>query len=291
MEVGYRPKNLEEALYMRKTYGARPLAGGTDLMVRYRDRAGALPDFPWPILFINHLDELRGCSSRDGSFLIRAATSYSEILRSSAPDLLKEAIREIAAPALRNLGTLAGNVCNASPAGDAVCALYALDATIEIRSLGSIRTVPIEEVILGPGKIDLHTDELVTAIIIPEGRGPSRHHELFRKVGTRKANALSKVVFSGRTLLSQDTAVIQKVALAVGAVAPTIVRSQSIEQRLAGSTLPLDRSLVDQIVASYEPLIRPIDDQRSTAEYRRHVALNLIREYLLSLEELLDERT
>lgn len=289
MELGYRPKDLLEALYLRKRHGARPLAGGTDLMVRYRDRAGALPDFPWPILFMNQLEELIGVDQHDDEFLIRASTTYRQILESPVPELLKEAIREIAAPALRNLGTLTGNVCNASPAGDAVCALYALDASVEIRSLTNVRRVPIEEFIQGPGKIDLGADELVTGVIVPRPIESGQIYGTFRKVGTRKANALSKVVFCGQMRVSEGT-VLNSISLAIGAVAPVIVRSRTLERSLTGAHIPLEKRLVDQVVEGFGPLVRPIDDQRSTAEYRKEVALNLLRSFLSSHEECPDER-
>lgn len=276
----HRPSTLAEALEVRTRHAAIPLAGGTDLLVRYRNWAGALPKIEGPVVYIGHLSELRHIlvhqNGAGPELVIGAAVPYGELLvHPQVPELLKQSIWELAAPGLRNVATLAGNLCNASPAADAVCALYALDAVAEVSSSEGTRRIPVEEFITGPGKTVLQPNELVTAIHLrPEEGGIS----YYQKVGTRKANALSKLSICARAGVANG--VLTSVGIAVGAVAPTIVRSREIEAGLIGRSVADIARDAESIVSRYEPLIRPISDQRSTAEYRRATALGLIRRFL-----------
>ena len=282
MVVTYRHNSLAEALSIRKEYHAVPLAGGTDLMVRYRSWAGTLPKFPWPVMSINHLQELMCITRTVEGIRIGAGVTLSEVEHSSdVPELLRKAVSQMAAPALRNLGTLAGNVCNASPAGDAVCALYALDAEVELSSLRGKRSLSIMEFIHGPGKKDLADDELLTSIIIPD---VSYNIISYRKVGTRKANALSKLSFCA--LAKTKHGRIDDIKISFGAVGPTVVRSSETEKRLVGVDSTGLQTILDTIVSDYDALIQPIDDQRSSAKYRKQVSLNLLKQFF---EKLLKE--
>ncbi|HKJ85988.1 MAG TPA: FAD binding domain-containing protein, partial [Spirochaetia bacterium] len=192
---------------------------------------------------------------------------------------------ELAAPALRNVATLGGNICNASPAADAVCPLYALDARCELRSASRVRTLPVAEFIAGPGRTVIESDELLTAIIIPAGPGTvtaamgndATTRVLYRKVGTRRANALSKLSMAAWASVSGGA--VESVGVALGAVAPTVVRSREAEAGFVGSLESL-RERIDAILGAYGKLVTPIDDQRSTAEYRREVAVNLVRQFI-----------
>lgn len=282
MVVTYRPESLTEALSIRKEHHAVPLAGGTDLMVRYRSWAGTLPKFPWPVMYINHLQELMGITRTVEGIRIGAGVTLSEVEHSSdIPELLRKAVSQMAAPALRNLGTLAGNVCNASPAGDALCALYALDAEVELSSLRGKRTLSIMEFIQGPGKKDLADDELLTSIVIPD---VSYNIVSYRKVGTRKANALSKLSFCA--LAKTKHGRIDDIKISFGAVGPTVVRSSETEKRLVGVDSTGLQTILDTILSDYDALIQPIDDQRSSARYRKQVSLNLLKQFF---EKLLKE--
>jgi len=250
----YRPQTLEEALQIRAQHAATPLAG--------------------------HLPELGGITvSGNGvgtEIRIGAAVTYSELLEHpSIPEILKRASWELSAPGLRNIATLVGNICNASPAGDAVCALYVLDAELEIRGPKEPRRVPVHEFIQGPGKTVLKDNELVTAVYLPASSLPIT---AYHKVGTRRANALSKLSFCGVAELESGR--VSQVAIAVGAVAPTVVRSREIEQRIAGLRLDELEAGLPEIMAAYDALITPIDDQRSTAVYRRQTANGLIERFL-----------
>ncbi len=279
MVDSYRPLSLKEALSLRSEKGALPFAGGTDLMVRYRYESGAIPDYPKPIMFVNHLEELRAIRRVDHGLSIGAAVTMTEVLESDeVPAILKEAVVTIAAPGLRNAATLAGNICNASPAGDSICALYALDAGVKLQSPRGERIVPIDRFITGPGKTELNADEILTEIIVPQYR--STLH-LFKKVGTRRANALTKLSLAGVARISGER--IDEIRIAIGAVAPTVVRSIELEKRMEGRSISEVAEEAEDILGDYDTLVQPIDDQRSTAEYRKRVAMNLVRHFLLGV--------
>lgn len=272
----YRGKDLAETLEIRKEHHAVPLAGGTDLMVRYRSLAGTLPTFPWPVVFVNHLEELKGISEEDDGLHIGACATLTDVEQEpKVPQVLRMAVSQMAAPALRNLGTLAGNICNASPAGDSICVLYALDAKVVLASTGGRRTLPIEQFITGPGRTLLADDELLVDIIIPR---MSFSCFAYRKVGTRKANALSKMSFCALAKIKQGR--IDDIRIAFGAVGPTIVRSVETEKLMKGMTKEDLAASAADMHADYDVLIQPIDDQRSTAVYRKQVSLNLLDQFL-----------
>ncbi len=280
MVTFHRPVDLAEALQVRAETGAIPLAGGTDLLVRHRNWAGTLPRIDKPVVYVGHLQELRRIDiSGNGSgpqMTIGASVTYSELLdHPTTPQLLRDSIIELAAPGLRNVATLAGNICNASPAADAACALYALDAEVELAGPSGRRRLPIAEFITGPGRTALNNDELVTAIHLPPDNSTVK---FYKKVGTRRANALSKLSLCACARIVDRT--VTEIGIAVGAVAPTIVRDRDIEHHLQ-NTAPEQLALrIPQTLQQYAELIRPIDDQRSTAEYRKHTALALIEQFL-----------
>jgi CO/xanthine dehydrogenase FAD-binding subunit len=278
----YRPETLPEALDVRAAHNAVPLAGGTDLLVRHRSWAGTLPRLTGAVIYIGHLPELKGVESgNDGSVRIGAGETYATLLaHGSIPELLKRAMRELAAPGLRSVATLAGNVCNASPAADAVCALYALGCTVEVASTSGTRTVPVQSFITGPGRTTLGTDEIVTALHL---NVPREDRVYYHKVGTRRANALSKLSVCGWATINAK--VVSEVGLAVGAVAPTIVRIPEAEALLRGESTAEVTRKVDAVVAAFEPHVRPISDQRSTAAYRRRTALGLIGRFVDGLAD------
>lgn len=276
----YRPKSLAEALEIRARTGAVPLAGGTDLLVRRRSWAGTLPEIDEPVLFIGAVPELAALDETetdDGRVLrIGAGVTYADLLADPrVPELLKASIAELAAPGLRNVATLAGNICNASPAADAVCALYALDATVELATAAGRRAVPIEEFITGPGRTTLAGDELVVAVGVPQIEG---NRVYYHKVGTRRANALSKLSICAHATVEEDT--VTAAAIALGAVAPTVVRVREAEEMVVSRPVSAVGDLIDEVLEAYRPSVNPISDQRSTAEYRREVALGLVRRFL-----------
>lgn len=276
----HSPRTLEEALDIRGRTGAIPLAGGTDLLVRHRSWTGTLPEVHEPVVFIGALSSLGGLEEIDvgGRTTLRvgAAVTYADLLTDArVPQLLKSSIVELAAPGLRNVATLAGNICNASPAADAVCALYALDASVELASTGGTRTVPIEEFITGPGRTALRSDELVVAVDIPLIEG---NRVFYHKVGTRRANALSKLSICAHATVEDDT--VAALGIALGAVAPTVVRVREAEELVLLKAVSSVPQRLDAVIDAYRPFVTPISDQRSTAEYRREVALGLVKRFL-----------
>lgn len=276
----HRPKTLDEALEIRGRTGAVPLAGGTDLLVRRRSWAGTLPDIEEPVVFIGAIAELAGVDEigTDGRRTLRigAGATYAELLEDPrVPELLRASIAELAAPGLRNVATLAGNICNASPAADAVCALYALDTTVELASTSGRRTVPIAEFITGPGRTTLQRDELLVAVNIPQVEG---NRVLYHKVGTRRANALSKLSICAHATVEDDT--VAAIAIALGAVAPTVVRVREAEEIVLFKPVSTIGGHIEAVLDAYRPYVNPISDQRSTAEYRREVALGLVERFL-----------
>lgn len=275
----YHPKTLEEALIIRSNTNSIPFAGGTDLMVRKRNWSGTTPKFEGPVIFIGNLDELKKIE-RDGNTLrIGAAVNLSELLKDErVPEVLKLAVREMASPAVRNMGTIGGNICNASPAGDTLPVLYCLGASVILRNKVAVREMPVHSFIKGPGKTALNTDEILTGIVIPSD---AFNKVFYRKVGTRKADALSKLSFVGLARISDD--VLEDVRIAFGAVAPTVVRVEEVEGKIRGKDLGKVSELVSDIVRSYESFIKPIDDQRSRADYRKTVSLRLVEHFLKAL--------
>ncbi len=269
----YTPRTCEETLRIwARVPDARLLSGGTDLLVRLKDA------LQWPVLIdISHVEELRGISV-DGAWLrIGARTSYTELERHAAAaryaDVLRAAAREVGAPAIRNRGTLGGNLANASPAGDTIPALYALDAEIELRTAGETRHVPVAEFLCGPGRTVLKSQELICAVRIPlrpAWRGA------FARLGQRSALAISKVSAAVRVWM--QTGVVKDVRIALGAVAPTVLRVHDAEERVRGTRL----ADADCTAAGEEAArtAAPISDIRSDAAYRRAMCAVLVRDAL-----------
>jgi len=300
MVEAFKPTSLAEALEIRSDTHAIPFAGGTDLMVRFRARDGMAPSFKLPILFVDSLPELNTIRILDGALIIGASLTFSVLAGdhggagpipgaaidaralAAIPAVLKAAAAAVGAPALRNRATIGGNLANASPAGDGLAALYALRAEIVLTSLDGEREVPVEEFILGPGETDLEEDEIIRAIRIP---APLPDWAYWRKVGTRRTNALTKVSLAAGASVRDGG--VERCSLAFGAVGPRVVRAREAENLLQ-ARLPLaremeSREIVAEAARLLSPLIMPIDDQRSTARYRGAVALNLMGDAIASL--------
>ncbi|HEX2883400.1 MAG TPA: xanthine dehydrogenase family protein subunit M [Candidatus Limnocylindria bacterium] len=265
------PTRLDAALaLLADTEGPpwQPLAGGTDLMVRMTGEIGEPPE---RIVDIWGLDELRGIDVDDGALRIGALTTYTEIRRSSliaehAP-VLAEAAATIGAAQIQNRGTIGGNVVNASPAGDTLPVLLALGAELVLASAAGERTVPADEFWPSYRVTARRPDELLVAVRVP--LAPDRQAR-FRKVGTRRAQAISKVVLAIAWRARVSTAPWSDVRVALGSVAATPVRATGTEALLEGA-IP-SRETADAAVAALSGEIHPIDDVRSTAGYRLAVA-------------------
>lgn len=274
-----RPKSLDAALAYRGEKRAIPFGGGTDLMVRHRGYTGTKAHIEGPVLFLDALKELHAIRMEEEALWIGAGATMSEILGfPGVPELLRQSLALIAAPALRNRATLGGNICNASPAADSLPPLYVHEAQLVTMSSSGERMVPVEEFFTGPGKTILNEQEILYGMripLLPEGR------LYYRKVGTRRANALSKLSAAGYARIEAGR--IADFRFSLGAVAPTVLRLREAEAALLGS--PTGAIEATRIMELAEPRVRPIDDQRSTATYRKRVALNALAEFLYQLSE------
>lgn len=265
------PTSLQGAYRLLTGGLLRPIAGGTDVMVQI---TGELGEPPRRILDLWHLDELRGIA-RDGDDLVLGAlTTYTELRRSRLvseflPELA-EAAATIGAAQIQNRGTLGGNIANASPAGDTLPLLLAVDATIVAGSARGERNVAAHDFWTGYRQTALDPDELVVRVRIPLATDRQLR---FRKIGTRRAQAISKVVMA---LAWRPTAEgsWQDVRLALGSVAERPIRAWETEQILEGAE-PSERT-ADRAMASLAAEIHPIDDVRSTAAYRLAVATRVL---------------
>lgn len=275
------PKQLSEvlALLAREPGVWRPFAGGTDLMVLLE--AGKLDHRNF--LSLAKLEDLRGIEVTTDSVVIGALTTYSQIqknpvLQAEFP-LLCAAARETGSVATQNRGTLGGNIVNASPAADSPPALLVYDADVELVSQRGASWVPYHGFHTGYKKMLISQEELLRAIRLPRRFGSWRQY--YRKVGTRKAQAISKVCFAGAALV--ENGAIRDVRIALGSVAPIVLRAVKTEDALRGKTIT-----PALLAAAKETLTReiaPIDDIRSTARYRLRVAQNLLEEFLSQLSQ------
>ncbi|MFP5115600.1 FAD binding domain-containing protein [Bacillaceae bacterium C204] len=280
--TAYRFNHLDDTLSQLNKEDCAIMAGGTDVMVLHKSGRGVPPKIPKPLIFINHLSELKQVYQNQKDLHIGACCTYSELLEHPLiPKPLKNAIKTIAAPAIRNRGTLGGNICNASPAGDTLPLLYVYNAKLLLRSVNGDRLVAISDFIQGPRRVQRFHNEILAEIILPSVLEEGAY-VVFEKVGNRNADAIAKVGFAG--FIRINGARIEDVRFAFGAVGPTMVRSSDIEKTLVGKTIPLADADIAQVVAAFDKIIRPIDDQRSTALYRKTVALNLLR-YFLSMKQ------
>lgn len=253
--------SVDEALRILRDEKRTPIAGATDVYVALN--FGTLT--PRRFLDIWTLDELRTIFVHQDKLVIGALASYTTLMQShlvaERVPMLAEASRLVGGVQIQNRGTLGGNIANGSPAADGVPVLSATDATVVMRSLDGERRVPINSFYTGYRSTVMKPDELIVAIEIP----PVEGKQWFRKVGTRAAQAISKIVMAAVRAPSPK--------IALGSVAPTVVRAKMTEQALAGgaSIEEASRILGEEIV--------PIDDVRSTADYRRRVSMNLLRRF------------
>ncbi len=273
------PANLAEALsLLAEAPGVwQPFAGGTDLMVLLE--AGKLAHKRFISLW--HLPELRGLNATDEYITLGALTTYTQVqaqavLQAEFP-LLCEAASLTGSVAIQQRGTLGGNIANASPAADSLPALLVYEAELELVSAHGARWVAYRDFHTGYKTTVMRNDELIRAIRLPRATAGWRQHA--RKVGTRRAQAISKVCFAGMALV--ETGAIKDIRLAYGSVAPVPVRAGQTEAVLRGRVL--DAAAIREARVALAAELKPIDDVRSTAAYRARVAGNLLEEFLNTL--------
>ena len=273
------PASMDEALATLAQDHAtwKPFAGGTDLMVLLE--AGKLPHKKY--LNIWNLKELRGIEVTDDEITLGALTTYSEVqehptLRAEYP-MLCQAARETGGIAIQNRGTIGGNIVNASPAADSPPALLAYDAELELVSTRGSRRAPYAGFHTGYKQMEMRPDELLRAIRLP--RTKENLTQYYRKVGTRKAQAISKVCFAAAAAISGKT--VSHIRIALGSVAPIPLRCVKTEESLRGKSIDAGALAAARDALAAE--ISPIGDIRSTRDYRLRVSLNLLEDFLSKL--------
>jgi CO/xanthine dehydrogenase FAD-binding subunit len=269
------PRTLDEALDAMASGGSIvPLAGGTDVMVALD--AGAIA--PCTFLNLQEVAELRQPLSVNGKLRLCPLTTYRDVRRSPfrhVYPMLALAAREVGSLAIQSRGTWAGNIINASPAADGVPALMAYDAEVELASKSGHRRVPLSQFYRGYKQMDRRADELVVAIHAPIPQ--SGWVEYYRKVGARRFQTISKTLVAGRILLNADR-VVQDIRLVFASVAPYTLRAIETENLVRGRQLSTE--LIVEAAKAVQDEIRPIDDIRSTEDYRRRVTSNLVSDFL-----------
>lgn len=270
-----RPTSLDEALANLGEAATPPpvvLAGGTDF---YPARVGrALDD---NILDITAIPDLRGINATGDGWRIGATTTWSDIIAAELPPLfdgLKQAAREIGGRQIQNAGTVAGNLCNASPAADSVPPLLAMQATVEVRGRQGRRELGLSEFIAGNRRTTLKPGELVTAILVPRPKNLAR--SIFLKLGAREYLVISIAMVAA--VLETDGDVVSGARIAVGACSEVARRLPGLEAALIGRRL--DASLAEQAKPQHLEALAPITDVRADADYRRDAAFTLVRRAL-----------
>ncbi len=268
-----QPQNLREAVAALAGREALVLAGGTDIFPAHTGKP-----LPGNIVDVSKLAELRGIAEERDHYRIGGATRWTDILSAGLPpafDCLKQAAREVGSIQIQNRGTLAGNLCNASPAADGVPPLLALDAEVELTSLDQVRRIPLSAFITGYRQTALARGEILSAVLVPKSFGEARSS--FVKLGARRYLVISIVMAAAVVQRGADGR-IEDARIAVGAASAVAQRLGTLEhdlEGLAGNVRP------SSIVARHHiSELSPIDDVRATGAYRSDAALHLIREAL-----------
>lgn len=273
MTVYHRPDTLTDALGLLAQAPMTIAAGCTDLFPATDRRA-----LPGTVLDITGIDGLRGISQTANGLCIGATTSWTDVIRANLPpafDMLKESAREVGSVQIQNAGTVAGNLCNASPAADGVPCLLALDAQVRVASATGDRTLPLSDFITGPRQTALRPGELLTAIEIPQSAVTGRSR--FLKLGARRYLVISIAMVAARLEVRQGQ--IAQAAIAVGACSAVATRLTALETALQGVATAenLAHIVTDDLIA---PDLSPIDDIRADRDYRITTAAELVRRAL-----------
>ncbi|MEQ8655476.1 MAG: FAD binding domain-containing protein [Kiloniellales bacterium] len=267
-----RPNSLAEALDLLAKAPCRILAGGTDLYP-----ATTRSSLTGPILDITAIAELSALRDERDCWRLGATMRWTDVIRADLPaafDGLKLAAREVGAQQIQNQGTLAGNLCNASPAADGVPPLLTLDAQVELASVAGVRQLPLLSFITGVRQTALRQDEMVTAVLVPKASAEGRSS--FLKLGARKYLVISIAMVAVRLAVKDERLI--EVALAIGSCSAVARRLPALEQQLLGATTEAAcQRLDDQAVAAQ---LAPIDDIRGSAAYRSRAAAELLRRCL-----------
>lgn len=272
----YMPQTLQEALEIRNETHATILAGGSDLMVSKSMGAGITPAFSCPVMLITGVKELKGIRALpDGSVEIGALTTSAEISRSElVHPLLKDAASRMGAIALRNSATIGGNIGNASPKGDMPQPLILLDATVVLKSIDSERTIKVDDYILGSKKTALADNEIITKVIIPK---QDFTHIFYRKIGMRRANAISKLTLSAAAVVKDG--IVVDFRASSGAAGPKVARSRAAEEMLIGKSIRELPDVKDAFLDAWNNVISP----HAMPEYRRNSTRRMLAYFIDAL--------
>ena len=264
-----KPRTLDEALALLGEARWRILAGGTDFYPALGNRP-----LSENVLDINGLAELSGISETASHIVIGARTTWTELIRHPLPsafDALKQAAKEVGSVQIQNFASVAGNLCNASPAADGVPALLVLDAEVELGSQGGVRMLPLGEFILGNRRTALRADEMVTAIRVP--KASTAGASAFEKLGARRYLVISIAMAAARVEVGGDGRV-SNAAVAVGSCSAVAQRLPALEAALVG--MRPGHEIADAVEAAGFDELAPIDDVRGSAGYRRKAAREIV---------------
>ncbi len=267
-----RPKTLDEAVVKLKMPGIQILSGGTDFYPALGDRAAREA-----VMDISGLRELRGISTEANYFRIGGLTTWTDVIRAALPrcfDALKSAAREVGSVQIQNRGTVAGNLCNASPAADGVPPLLALDAQVELTSNLGSRRLPLAEFLVGNRKTQRRSDELLTAVWVPRTLEDTR--SVFLKLGARRYLVISISMVA--VLVDVEDGRVGAARVAVGSCSAVARRLPALENELIGGAA--NAGLAGLVTPAHLAPLAPIDDVRATANYRRDASLTLVRRAL-----------
>lgn len=265
----FRPNSLQEALNVLADTRATVLAGGTDVFPSLGDR-----QLSGPVLDISGLAEIHGIQFTPEHIVFGARTTWTEVITAPLPrgfDGLKTAAREVGSVQIQNAATIAGNLCNASPAADGVAALLALDAEVTLTSRSNSRALPLSEFILGNRKTARRPEELLTSIRVP--RRVENALSAFLKLGARRYLVIS-IVMVAANLVVDPAGGIREALICVGSCSAAALRLAELERALIGR--PARPGLRQIVNAGHLAKLSPIDDVRASAEYRHDAALTLV---------------
>jgi len=271
------PKTVDEAIEIKRAYGVggQFIAGGTDLLLSL----GSV--YTEALIDLSRIPALVEITTRGSTVDIGAAVTYSKIIQNSEimriVPLLGQAVRTIGGMQVRNVATLVGNVVNASPAADTLPALYVLNTEVHFTRSKDVLKLPIEEFVVGPGQVVLERDEIVTGISFE--RPEEGWLGTYEKLGLRKSMAIS--VASMAVMLQMDSSKSIQARMALGAVAPTAIRVPEAEHLLTGADI--NDTTIEAVADAASDAARPIDDVRSTADFRTRVIKGLVRRALYDL--------
>jgi CO/xanthine dehydrogenase FAD-binding subunit len=265
----FRPRTLNEAVHVLVSHGGQILSGGTDFFPSLGERPA-----PDRIVDISGLNEIRGITSDRACTRIGGLSTWSEVVAAPLPrcfDALKAAAREIVGIQIQNRGTVAGNVCNASPAADSVPPLLALNAEVELASVSGTRRLPLAEFIVGNRRTLKRPDEILVSVIIP--REIDDADSVFLKLGARRYLVIS-IAMVAVVIKKNTDGLVADARVAVGSCSAVAQRLKALEQALIGA--PARAGLGAIASARHLEQLTPIDDVRATAIYRNDAALTLV---------------